>query len=230
MAAGFVHGVMNTDNMNVTGETFDFGPYRFLPVSQPGFTAAYFDQNGLYAFGRQPEAALWNLKQLAGSFTLVASPESLSEALVSYETAYQTALRDAVFFQLGLTGNDLSDDLTFLQSLFGWMTDTQIPWHQFFFDWFCGRESAGRARTSPVSDTYATDAFGAVRDELLLRTPAKPERLAHAYFQQKTPQTLLIDEIEQLWSAISDQDNWQPLYKKIDAIGEKRKALLGEQG
>eukprot|EP01042_Synura_sphagnicola_P021030 gene21030-26706_t len=51
MAAGFVHGVLNTDNMNITGESFDYGPYRFLPYYLPGFTAAYFDHSGLYAYG-----------------------------------------------------------------------------------------------------------------------------------------------------------------------------------
>ena len=58
MAAGFVHGVLNTDNINVTGESFDYGPWRFLPVYDPAFTAAYFDHTGLYAFGRQPDALL----------------------------------------------------------------------------------------------------------------------------------------------------------------------------
>ncbi|MDP3174534.1 MAG: protein adenylyltransferase SelO family protein, partial [Phenylobacterium sp.] len=48
MAAGFVHGVLNTDNMNINGESFDYGPYRFLPLSDPNFTAAYFDSAGLY--------------------------------------------------------------------------------------------------------------------------------------------------------------------------------------
>ena len=57
MAAGFVHGVLNTDNMVVTGESFDYGPWRFLPRNDPNFTAAYFDQTGLYSFGRQPETA-----------------------------------------------------------------------------------------------------------------------------------------------------------------------------
>lgn len=51
MAAGFVHGVLNTDNINITGESFDYGPWRFLPVLEPGFTAAYFDETGLYAYG-----------------------------------------------------------------------------------------------------------------------------------------------------------------------------------
>ena len=70
MAAGFVHGVLNTDNMNITGESFDYGPYRFLPRNDPNFVAAYFDETGLYAFGRQPEAVFWNLRQLAGALTL----------------------------------------------------------------------------------------------------------------------------------------------------------------
>ena len=67
MAAGFVHGVMNTDNFNITGETFDFGPWRFLPVSDPNFTAAYFDEQGLYRFGRQPVQGGWALEQLASA-------------------------------------------------------------------------------------------------------------------------------------------------------------------
>jgi uncharacterized protein YdiU (UPF0061 family) len=65
MAAGFVHGVLNTDNINITGESFDYGPWRFAPAWDAGFTAAYFDHAGLYAFGRQAEALQWNLFQLA---------------------------------------------------------------------------------------------------------------------------------------------------------------------
>ena len=65
MAAGFVHGVLNTDNINITGESFDYGPYRFAQTWDPEFTAAYFDHHGLYSFGRQPEALQWNVFQLA---------------------------------------------------------------------------------------------------------------------------------------------------------------------
>ena len=65
IAAGFVHGVLNTDNINITGESFDYGPWRFLPTYDPAFTAAYFDESGLYAFGRQPDALAWNLTRLA---------------------------------------------------------------------------------------------------------------------------------------------------------------------
>ena len=81
MAAGFVHGVMNTDNMNITGESFDYGPYRFLPSLKSNFTAAYFDHNSLYAFSRQPEAMYWNLGQLAQSLSLICMTKNFSKFL-----------------------------------------------------------------------------------------------------------------------------------------------------
>src|SRR5690606_26384981 len=89
MAAGFVHGVLNTDNLNVTGESFDYGPWRFLPTSDPSFTAAYFDETGLYAFGRQPEAVSWALAQLGGALTLVCPAAALEGELKRFGPAYQ---------------------------------------------------------------------------------------------------------------------------------------------
>ncbi|MEO6361319.1 MAG: protein adenylyltransferase SelO family protein, partial [Sphingomicrobium sp.] len=71
LVAGFVHGVLNSDNIAISGESFDYGPWRFTPDWDSEFTAAYFDHYGLYAFGRQPEAIHWNLAQLAGALTLV---------------------------------------------------------------------------------------------------------------------------------------------------------------
>lgn len=229
MAAGFVHGVMNTDNMNVTGETFDFGPYRFIPTSQPNFTAAYFDQSGLYAFGRQPEAALWNLKQLAATFTLIAEVEPLSKALTRYESAYQTALRDANFFQLGLKPGEMEADLGLLQAMFTWMTESQVPWAQFFFDWFGGEASLDRAAKSPVSRLYEDEKFQLVRNGLLAREAEMPERLAHAYFAREKPETLLIDEIEALWAPIAENDDWSLFSTKLEGIAQKRNALIGEE-
>ena len=65
MTAGFCHGVLNTDNMTITGDSFDYGPYRFVPTFDPDFVAAYFDPTGLYAFGKQPSVVSWNLSRLA---------------------------------------------------------------------------------------------------------------------------------------------------------------------
>jgi uncharacterized protein YdiU (UPF0061 family) len=112
IAAGFVHGVLNTDNLNVTGESFDYGPWRFLPHYEPGFTAAYFDQNGLYAFARQPEAVFWNLHQPGGCFCLVSPPEPLVEALNRVAGSYWAELVGAMRRRLG--GTQLRDGRRFL--------------------------------------------------------------------------------------------------------------------
>ena len=92
MVAGFVHGVLNTDNMNVTGESFDYGPWRWLPTWDPGFTAAYFDQGGLYAFGRQPEALHWNCAQLGVALRPLAESDPLVAALNRFGPLYMEAI------------------------------------------------------------------------------------------------------------------------------------------
>jgi serine/tyrosine/threonine adenylyltransferase len=225
MAAGFVHGVLNTDNMTITGESFDYGPWRFLPENDPGFTAAYFDHNGLYAFGRQPEAAAWNLTQLAIALTLIGEAETLEAALQTFSAAYGVALSRAVLTRLGLQTGDADDDRAFLQTFFTWMRVSRAPWAQVFHDWFCGRESAGRAANSPIADRYGEAGFAPVRDGLTARAAVRPERLAHAYFTRATPADLLIDQVESLWSGIARQDDWSAFAAKIAEITEMREAL-----
>ncbi|MEO7170185.1 MAG: protein adenylyltransferase SelO family protein, partial [Sphingomonas sp.] len=99
MAAGFVHGVLNSDNINVTGESFDYGPWRFAPTWDPAFTAAYFDHAGLYAFGRQPEAIHWDVAQLAISLRLLSEAEPLIEVLEGFGDHYQPAVSGAILWR-----------------------------------------------------------------------------------------------------------------------------------
>ena len=102
MVAGFVHGVLNTDNINITGESFDYGPWRFTEFWDPRFTAAYFDETGLYAFGRQAEAMHWNLGQLAVSLRLMCEAPPLIEALERFPGLFQAAIVRRFLWRLGL--------------------------------------------------------------------------------------------------------------------------------
>ena len=223
MAIGFVHGVMNTDNFNITGETFDFGPWRFLAMSDPNFVAAYFDRQGLYRFGRQPTQGLWALQQLGGALSLVADSDALSAAMKSYEPAYQKSFAHNTLALLGLQKSDtLHDDLVFLQNLYGWMTASEAPWAQTFFDWFCGDEA--RAARSPQAHFYNAQGFAPIRDAILARTPDRPERLQHAYFQGEKPADLVIQTVEKLWTPIDEGDNWGPLERHLDLIEQARLA------
>lgn len=225
MATGFVHGVMNTDNFNITGETFDFGPWRFLEKSDPNFVAAYFDQQGLYRFGRQPTQGLWALQQLGGALSLVAEADDLSGALKAYEPAYQASFARHTLALLGLqNGASLRDDLGFLQALYGWMTQSQADWAQVFFDWFGGEASTDRAMTGPLRALYEADEFREVRDGLLARSPDRVERLDADYFQADRPVTLVVDDVEGLWNPIADKDDWSAFEAKLSHIEAARLA------
>jgi serine/tyrosine/threonine adenylyltransferase len=226
MAAGFVHGVLNTDNLNVTGESFDYGPWRFIPTSQPGFTAAYFDETGLYAFGRQPEAVSWALAQLGGALSLACPAPVLEKELERFAPAYQSGLRHAMFGRLNLAPSDFERDLAFLQSTFNWLTESQAGYDQFFHDWHGGAASADRANASPQAALYADAAFAAVRDGLEQRTGSGDDgALSRAYFQRPTPTTMLIDDVETLWAAIAERDDWSLFDAKLRQIDELRSAL-----
>lgn len=226
MASGFVHGVMNTDNFNITGESFDYGPWRFLPVSDPNFTAAYFDQQGLYRFGRQPAQGLWALQQLAAALTLLADAEPLTEALQTYEAAYQAAMARHSLAVLGLKeSGDLQEDLRFLQLFYSWLTESQAGWPQVFFDWFCGKASEARAAKSPQAHLYEDAAFAPVKEGLFAREPQRPERLDHAYFSRERPVSLVYEEVEAIWAPIAESDDWSAFEKTLEDIETARQAL-----
>lgn len=83
-AFGFAHGVMNTDNMSILGDTFDYGPYGFLDRFDPGFICNHTDAGGRYAFNRQPQVALWNLSCLAAALSERIDPQRLRGVLEGF--------------------------------------------------------------------------------------------------------------------------------------------------
>ena len=226
MAAGFVHGVLNTDNMNINGESFDYGPYRFLPRNDPNFVAAYFDHSGLYSFGRQPEAVFWNLRQLAGALSLVSDTEPLIEALNRFGPAYQTALAGAIVARLGLRPASAGADVALANAAFRALAEggEGLRWEPFFFDWFCGLESEQRAMTGPRAALYEGEAFRAFTNILSAREADRPGRLRAAYFQGPEPEELLYDQIEGLWTPIAERDDWSAFEAKLSSIEIARDA------
>ena len=218
MAAGFVHGVLNTDNMNVTGESFDYGPWRFLPDLDPNFTAAYFDQTGLYAYGRQPEAVAWNLSRLGGVLLPLTDEAALNNVMQRYVEKYQLALSQAFLRRLGLKSLTFEEDDLLVSKLTSWMATTRAPFEQFMFDWFCGKASKTRRAASPIQMMYQAPDFEEVKALLEAREPIDDARLSHAYFSRQTPCTMLIDEVEAIWSEIAENDDWSQFDAKIADI------------
>jgi uncharacterized protein YdiU (UPF0061 family) len=214
MAAGFVHGVLNSDNINVTGESFDYGPWRFAPTWDPGFTAAYFDHAGLYAFGRQPEAIHWDAMQLAVSLRAIADAEPLIAALDTFGERYQRAVSAAILWRLGLVPRNPDSDRALVQTIEPVLRGTATGIDQFFFDAFGGQ----------LPGSYG-EPWGGVRAALAAYTP-RADR-SHPYWSG-VPCSMLIDEVEKIWSAIAERDDWAPLHDKVARIREMGGALAGE--
>ena len=215
MAAGFVHGVLNTDNINVTGESFDYGPWRFLPHYDAQFTAAYFDENGLYAYGRQPDTLLWNLVRLAECLLPLAPQDALQAAIEAFPPAFLRELDSATLRRLGLAPASEAQDRALSQAWWRWMSEGKAPFEQAFFDVYAGRPPR-------------TEAFAPVQDLLDAYARAPGANPGHAYFGAAHPCTMLIDEVEALWAPIAERDDWAPLHAKLAHIEAMRVAYAGE--
>ncbi|WP_429277599.1 protein adenylyltransferase SelO family protein [Novosphingobium gossypii] len=202
MVAGFVHGVLNTDNMNISGESFDYGPWRWAPRWDARFTAAYFDHTGLYAFGRQPEALLWNCQQLAIALRPLAETAPLVAALERFGPLYQQAMGSRFTWRLGVASRGVESDTALIQAAEKAMVETGLSPEQFFFLHRGGRNAGD-------------DAFG-----VLLSARAPTAGTDDPFWQQDAPPGVLIEEVERIWAAIDQHDDWSELHAKVSAIRE----------
>jgi uncharacterized protein YdiU (UPF0061 family) len=223
-AAGFVHGVLNTDNINITGESFDYGPYRFLPFYDPGFTAAYFDQTGLYAFGRQADTIAWNLARLAECLLPLADQERLQAILESFGDRFWDSLRHALFRRLGISSQTPDADTALIRTLFTALRESRAPFEAVMFDLYGGLARLDKARKGPRSALYASAPFEALMAAWMTTKPDPAARLDARYFAGDEPATLLYDEIEALWAPIAERDDWSRFAAKLTEIDQVRLA------
>ncbi|MFZ2997756.1 protein adenylyltransferase SelO [Sphingobium sp.] len=207
MVAGFVHGVLNSDNINVTGESFDYGPWRFTPLWDANFTAAYFDHQGLYAFGRQAEAIHWDVAQLAVSLRALVEAAPLIEQLERFPALYAQAMARRFCWRLGVVPGDGADAMIAAAVRGMAMSGTGID--RFFHDW-----RGGVAREGHDYDDAAWDAFrGAIAGFAGVEDARR-----HDYWTDAAPCSMHIEEVEAIWSAIDTDDDWAPLHAKVAAI------------
>ena len=213
LAAGFVHGVLNSDNINVTGESFDYGPWRFTPEWDPEFTAAYFDHYGLYAFARQPEAIHWDLAQFAGCMSLVTEEPPLSEMLGAWSGRFEQALVDAMLLRLGVDRRGGQPDSDLAAALIKALAKRDAPIDRTFFDWRGGRD--------PGVELYPSEPFRGLAAALEGRERSQ----SHPYWSDPEPCSMHIDEVEAIWSAIAEADDWQPFEDKVTAVRRMGEAM-----
>jgi uncharacterized protein YdiU (UPF0061 family) len=205
MVAGFVHGVLNTDNMNVSGESFDYGPWRWLPRWDADFVAAYFDQGGLYAFGRQPEALHWNCGQLAIALRALSDAPPLLAALERFGPLYMANLRRRWLWRLGVGPLDEDREAALVAACEAAMREAGISPDVFFHRHRFGRHAGG-----------------ALGDAL---TAFEPAGRQHPLWDEPAAPALQIEEVERIWNAIATRDDWEPLMDKVADIRRLGEAL-----
>jgi uncharacterized protein YdiU (UPF0061 family) len=220
IAAGFVHGVLNSDNIAITAQSFDYGPWRFTPFWDGNFTAAYFDHAGLYSFGRQPEAIHWDVLQLAASLRAIAEADVLTPSLDAFPAEFQRKLVASIFARLGLRPTRPERDADFLIALETALAAKTVAIDRFFFDWRGGR----RRSKGPADDAYEGHAFARLR-ESVGGYEAVEGALDHPYWADDAPCSMPIDEVEAIWSRIDESDDWPLFHEKIKAVRRMGEAM-----
>ena len=233
MRVGFVHGVMNTDNLSILGETIDYGPYGWLDNFDPEWTPNTTDAaNRRYRYSQQPAIAQWNLMQLANALLpLIEDPKPLEEALTEFANNYQERWQTMMAAKLGLPSYE--DKL--MNRLLALLSNYEIDMTLFF---------RGLAHiTSSVSDPFAqlADAYylpehtqGRAREDMEhwiqdyldeAKRQNQDDATRHQLMQSTNPKYLLRNYLAQV--AIDDAENGD--YKKIDTLLEVLRRPYDEQ-
>jgi uncharacterized protein YdiU (UPF0061 family) len=137
MRVGFVHGVMNTDNMALSGETIDYGPCAFIDAYDPAGVFSSIDRYGRYAFGQQPQIASWNLARLAESLLPILHPDPetaltrANEILESFAGRFHRHWLAVMRGKLGLFTEE-ADDVSLVEELLRWMHQTRADYTHTF--------------------------------------------------------------------------------------------------
>lgn len=142
-AVGFCHGVMNTDNMSILGDTLDYGPYGFLDVYDPGHICNHSDPGGRYAYDQQPRIGLWNCNALAHAFSSLVPVDALRDILLEYEPLLLAALRALQRSKLGLR-QALVDDESLIDELLALLARNRVDYTLFFRRLSDFEDAAGR--------------------------------------------------------------------------------------
>jgi len=131
-AVGFMHGVMNTDNMSILGITLDYGPFGFMEAYDPRHICNHSDQQGRYAYNQQPQIGHWNCFALGQALLpLIGSVEATEAALSSYQAEYGAKLDELLHAKLGLLSHQADDD-KLLDAMFALMQGSHVDFTLFF--------------------------------------------------------------------------------------------------
>jgi serine/tyrosine/threonine adenylyltransferase len=229
MAAGFCHAVLNTDNMSITGESFDYGPYAFIPTYDPNFTAAYFDYSRRYSYANQPAVCYWNLEMLQYPLRMVMEQVDLEAGLAKFKEHYREAYCGIMLNRLGLAQLSPQEAEEIITLTLQFLSSTQMGYHDFFI---ALRQQFDRAWREDITlifsqlDLELSDDCQQILEnwrslyyQYLIRMPESEMAAIAARLKQHNPTTILLrPAIESVWERITLEDDWQPFYDLVASI------------
>ena len=231
MAAGFCHGVLNTDNMSITGESFDYGPYAFIENYDARFTAASFDYGGRYSYGNQPYICKFNLEMLQLPLAMVTERSELEVALTEFDARYQQHYQRLIYQKLGFSDfSELSQDLVGVTIQL--LEDTGVGYHQFFAELAQGfnygwREDSNLilenapfiGKTISFAPNSISDRWRQTYHKCLNKLPVSELKDVGDRLMVSNPATALLRPvIESVWQAIAEDNDWQPFYDLVSKL------------
>jgi serine/tyrosine/threonine adenylyltransferase len=216
MSVGFCHAVLNTDNMSITGESFDYGPFAFMDAYNPKFTAAYFDHFGQYSYGKQPRVCHWNLGMLQMPLALVMPVQDLEAGLNGFTEAYDREYQALILRKLGFEklADPLGEDL--VRATLAFLDESHIGYHDFFLNLTRSFQLEWREHVtfSPMSEPWC-ELYRASLNTL----PAEVMKDVSNCLKSHNPVTVLLrPRIETAWEAIAEANDWDPFHQLLKAI------------
>jgi serine/tyrosine/threonine adenylyltransferase len=215
---GFIHGVMNTDNMAISGETIDYGPCAFMNAYDPNTVFSSIDDGGRYAYGNQPAIAQWNLARFAETLLPLMDPDPeqavamANEALAQYSTLFEQYWLAGMRAKLGLETAE-AGDMELVQSLLAWMHKSGADFTNTFGD----LSSEGL----PPIELYHDPEFRAWYAQWQLRLHREEQSISSAYAAMKTINPAVIPRnhrVEEALSAAQDLDDLSVLHRLLAAL------------
>ncbi|MBD1835478.1 YdiU family protein [Cyanobacteria bacterium FACHB-472] len=229
MSVGFCHAVLNTDNMSITGESFDYGPFAFIDTYNPQFTAAYFDYYGRYSYGNQPGICKLNLEMLQDPLSAVIPVEDMQVILKEFDEHYYQTYNERMLNKLGFANIAQPEAEELLMSTLTLLQKTQVGYHTFFSEL---KEQFNRSWRDDAANILKSDSFLNLSEaaglleawrnlylQTLLSLPESEMDNMLERLQRHNPKTVLLrPEIEAIWEKIDQEDNWEPFYQLISRL------------
>ena len=235
MAVGFCHAVLNTDNMSITGESFDYGPYAFIPSYDPQFTAAYFDYYGRYSYGSQPSICDLNLEMLQQPLSQIIDQTDMEAGRKKFDEYYVAEYRSLMLKKLGfqdLLLKELGEEQVteILKATIDFLKTYPVSYHDFFADiartfsskwrddasYILGESEIGQALRA--SDLFVN--WSGSYHRILTSLPTDAIENIAKTLNRYNPQTVIVRPvIESIWEPIAVKDNWEPFYELLKVIG-----------